>query len=140
MWPTIPIHPDQASTVAKGVDQLHFFLTGITLFFTAGIFSTIFYFAVKYRRRSDDERPPEIEGSLPLELAWTLIPAALCGIMFYWASSMYFSNSRPPTAALEVFVVGKQWMWHLQHAEGPREINALHVPVGRPIKLTMTSE
>jgi|SRR5271169_3227932 len=140
MWSGFPLRPDQASTIAEGFDHLFYFETAIAIFFATAIFSTIFYFAVKYRRRSDDERPPEIEGSLPLELAWTLIPAALCGIMFYWASSMYFSNSRPPTAALEVFVVGKQWMWHLQHAEGPREINALHVPVGRPIKLTMTSE
>src|ERR1700682_3263692 len=140
MWSGFPLRPDQASTIAEGFDHLFYFETAIAIFFAAAIFLTIFYFAVKYRRRSQDERPPEIEGSLPLELAWVLIPAALCAIMFFWGSSLYFRNSRPPTAALEVFVVGKQWMWHLQHAEGPREINELHVPVGRPIKLTMTSE
>ena len=119
---------------------MFYFETAIAIFFALSIFLTIFYFAIKYRRRTDSERPPEIEGSLALELAWTLIPATLCAIMFYWGSSLYFTNSRPPTAALEVFVIGKQWMWHLQHAERPREINELHVPVGRPIKLTMTSE
>lgn len=140
MWSGFPLRPDQASTIAEGFDHLFYFETAVAIFFAVLIFSTIFYFAVKYRRRSPDERPAEIEGSLALELTWTLIPAALCAIMFYWGSSLYFTNSRPPTAALEVFVVGKQWMWHLQHAEGPREINELHVPVGRPIKLTMTSE
>jgi cytochrome c oxidase subunit II len=140
MGPGIPLHPDQASTIARGVDNLHFFLTGVTLFFTVLIFSTILYFAVKYRRRSEDERPPEIHGSVPLEVVWTLIPALLCGVMFVWASSLYFRNSRPPTASTEVFVIGKQWMWHLQHPEGPREINELHVPVGVPIKLTMISQ
>src|ERR1017187_10643827 len=107
MWPKLPFQPDQASTIAKSVDNLYFFLTAITLFFSTIIFLTIFYFSIKYRRRSEDERPPEIEGSLVLELTWTLIPAALCAIMFYWGSSLYFTNSRPPTAALEVFVIGK---------------------------------
>ena len=140
MWEHIPFHPARASTIAKGVDQLHLFLTGITLLFTAIIFLSIFYFAVKYRRRSPDERPAEIEGSIPLELLWTLIPTALTVFIFIWGSSLYFANSRPPRASSEIFVIGKQWMWHLQHPEGPREINELHVPVGVPIKLTMTSE
>ena len=140
MWPKIPFHPDQASTVAKGVDQLYFFLTGITLFFTAIIFLTILYFAIKYRRRSEDERPPAIEGSVILEIVWTVIPAFITVLIFYWSSSLYFENARPPLASTEIFVTGKQWMWHLQHPEGPREINELHVPVGIPVKLTMTSE
>lgn len=140
MWQGFPIYPDQASTIAQGVDHLHFFLTGITLFFTAIIFTTIFYFAIKYRRRSEDEKPPLILGSLPLELAWTLIPLALTVIVFVWSSSLYFRNARPPSAAMEIFVVGKQWMWVIQHPEGPREINELHVPVDRPVKLTMTSQ
>lgn len=140
MGPGIPLHPEQASTIAQGVDNLHFFLTGVTLFFTVLIFSTILYFAVKYRRRSEDERPQQIEGSVPLEVTWTVIPAIICAVAFVWASSLYFRNSRPPTASGEVFVIGKQWMWHLQHPEGPREINELHVPVGVPVKLTMISQ
>jgi cytochrome c oxidase subunit II len=136
----VPIRPPAASTIAHGVDRLHFFLTGMTLFFTAIIFTAIFYFMVKHRRRSEDERPPEVEGSLPLEIAWTLFPTLLVAFIFVWSASLYFENSRPPTASTEIFVIGKQWMWHLQHPEGPREINELHVPVGVPIKLTMTSE
>lgn len=136
----IPIRPPAASSIAEGVDRLHFFLTGLTLFFTALIFGVIFYFMVKYRRRSEDERPAETEEHLGLELTWTLIPTLLTVVIFVWASSLYFLNSRPPSAAMEIFVVGKQWMWHLQHPEGPREINELHVPMGVPVKLTMTSE
>ena len=136
----IPLHPPAASSIAEGVDKLHFFLTGVTLFFTLLIFSTIFYFMVKYRRRSEDERAPETVTSLPLEVAWTVIPCFICAVLFIWASSLYVRNARPPAASREIFVVGKQWMWHIQHPEGPREIDELHVPVNVPIKLTMTSQ
>ena len=140
MWQGFPLRPDQASTIARGVDHLYYFLTAVDLFFTALIFLTIFYFAVRYRRRSEEERPPQISEFLPVEVVWTAVPLGLTVIMFFWGSSLYIRNSRPPAASTEVFVIGKQWMWHLQHPEGPREINELHVPVGQPIKLTMTSE
>lgn len=139
-WPGFPFRPEPGSTIAEGVDKLHFFLTGITLLFTFIIFSTIFYFAIKYRRRPGNEHPAETKTYLPLELTWTLVPTLLCAVVFTWSSSLYFANSRAPNASMEIFVVGKQWMWHLQHPEGPREINELHVPVGVPVKLTMTSE
>lgn len=134
------LRPTEASSIARSVDHLFYFLTLVTLFFTVLIFGLIFYFMIKYRRRSDDEMPKPVETSLSLELAWTLIPTAICAVMFIWSSSLYFQNSRPPDASMEIFVVGKQWMWKLQHPEGVQEINALHVPVGVPVKLTMTSE
>jgi len=139
-WPGIRLRPEQGSTIAESVDHLHFFLTGLTLFFTFLIFLTIIYFAIKYRRRSENEQVPETKTYLPLELTWTLIPSALCIFIFMWSSSLYFRNSRAPNASMEIFVIGKQWMWQLQHPEGPREINALHVPINVPVKLTMTSE
>jgi cytochrome c oxidase subunit II len=134
------LRPEAASSIAEGVDHLYFVLTFITLFFTIAIFSTIFVFMVKYRRRTDNEIPLETEENLPLELAWTIIPTFICAGLFLWASSLYFENSRPPSASTEIFVIGKQWMWHIQHPEGVREINELHVPVGVPVELTMTSE
>ena len=140
MWFGFPLRPEQASTIAEGIDNLYYFLTAIDLFFTAIIFLAIFYFMVKYRRRSQDETPAQIEGSLPLEISWSVIPLILVVVTFVWSSSLFIRNSRPPEASTEIFVIGKQWMWHLQHPEGVREINELHVPVGRPIKLTMTSE
>lgn len=140
LWAMIPLQPPAASSIADGVDKLYLVLTGITLFFTILIFSIIFYFMVKYRRRSEDEIPPATSTSMVLELAWTIIPSLICVVLFVWSARLYVRNSRPPAASTEIFVIGKQWMWHLQHAEGPREINELHVPVGVPIKLTMTSQ
>jgi cytochrome c oxidase subunit 2 len=136
----IPLKPTAASSIAEGVDHLYFFLTVITLFFTILIFSTIFYFMIKYRRRSPDEIPPDTKEHLGLELTWTIIPTLITVFIFVWASSLYFENSRPPEAATEIFVVGKQWMWHIQHPEGVREINELHVPVNVPISITLTSD
>ena len=137
---TIPLQPPAASSIAEGVDKLYYLLTGITLFFTVLIFSIIFYFMVKYRRRSEDEVAPETHTSMFLELSWTIIPSLICVVLFVWASALYVRNSRPPTASTEIFVIGKQWMWHIQHPEGPREIDELHVPVGVPVKVTMTSQ
>src|ERR1700722_15360580 len=137
---SLPFQPEQASSIAKSVDQLYFFLTALTLFFTAVIFITIFYFMIKYRRRSPDERPKPIEGNLPLEVLWTAIPTVIVAMIFVWGSTLYFQNAEPPKGSMEIFVTGKQWMWKIEHPEGQREINELHVPLGRPVKLTMTSE
>jgi cytochrome c oxidase subunit 2 len=137
---SLPFQPEQASTIARSVDELYFFLTAVTLFFTALIFSIIFYFMIKYRRRSPDERPKAIEGSFPLEVLWTAIPTLIVAVIFVWGSLLYFRNSEPPRGTMEIFVTGKQWMWKVEHPEGQREINELHVPLGRPVKLTMTSE
>jgi len=138
--PGIPIFPPRASTVAEGVDQLHYFLTVLTLFFTFVIFTVIFYYMVRYRRRSEDEQPPATRTLMSLEITWTVIPTLICVLVFGWSASLYFRNANPPNASMEIIVIGKQWMWHIQHPEGIREINELHVPVGVPVKITMTSQ
>jgi cytochrome c oxidase subunit 2 len=135
-----PFQPEQASTIARSVDYLYWFITLVTLFFTTVIFAIIFYFMIKYRRRGPGERPKAIEGSLPLEILWTVIPTLIVAVIFVWGSTLYFRNAEPPQGAMEIFVTGKQWMWKVEHPEGQREINELHVPLGRPVKLTMTSE
>ncbi len=140
MKEALPLFPEQASTIAPQVDHLLYFLLAVTTFFTLLIFCAIFYFAVRYRRRSEQELPPLVHGSLTLELTWTIIPAALVMIMFVWGAWLFIKMRRPPTDALNIYVVGKQWMWKLQHMEGQREINELHIPVGKPVKLIMTSE
>jgi len=140
MFSNLPIFPEQASTVASQVDSLYFFLLAMAAFFSVLIAGLLLIFAIRYRRRSDTERPPVIHGSLVLELTWTLIPFGLTMILFVWGARVYVTLARPPDDALQVYVVGKQWMWKLQHLEGRREINELHVPVGRSVKLTMTSE
>lgn len=137
-----PLFPQQASTVAPAVDHLFWFLTAVSVFFSALIFLLIFYFAIKYRRRSPDEPPPknQVINNIPLELMWTVIPMILVAIMYFWGAAIFVRNSQPPPNATEIFVIGKQWMWHVEHTNGKREINALHIPAGVPIKLTMTSQ
>ena len=140
MFSGLPLFPEQASTVAARVDALYFFLIAISVFFSALIGFGVLFFAVRYRRRSDDDRPAAIHGSLPLELTWTLIPLAIVIAVFFWSTELYVSQVRVPGNAMEINVVGKRWMWKLQHVTGQREINELHVPVGVPVKLTLTSE
>jgi cytochrome c oxidase subunit 2 len=140
MRSSLPLFPEQASTFAERVDALYYYLLSVSGFFVLLIFALIFYFAVKYRRRSEGEQTPPILGSIPLEVAWIVIPFILVMIMFVWGASLYFTAFSPPANAMEIFVIGKQWMWKVQHPEGRREIDELHVPVGYPVKLTITSE
>jgi cytochrome c oxidase subunit 2 len=109
-------------------------------FFTLLIFSLIIYFAIRYHRRSEGERPRPILANIPLEVTWIVVPFILVMVMFGWGASLYFTAFSPPVDALEIFVVGKQWMWKVQHPEGRREIDELHVPLGYPVKLTITSQ
>ena len=136
----IRLFPEQASTFAPDVDHLLFFLLAVSVFFTVLIFGAIFYFAIRYRRRSDQELPHVVHTGYALEVVWSVIPFGLTMVMFTWGTAIYFKESRPPDDALQIYGVGKQWMWKLQHMEGRREINELHVPMGRAVKITLTSE
>jgi len=138
--PSMPLLPERASSYAGEVDALFYFIVAVTVFFTVAVSIAVVYFAVKYRRRSDADRPQEIHGSLALELTWTLIPLGIVVVMFVWGAKVFFHMNRPPDDAMTVSVVGKRWMWKLQHPTGQREINELHVPVGRSVKLVITSE
>jgi cytochrome c oxidase subunit 2 len=136
----LPLFPEQASTMAGRVDALYLFLIAISVFFGTLIATLVVTFAVKFRRRSRDERPPAIHGSTALELAWTLIPLGIVMVIFLWGAEVFFAMARVPPGTMSVYVVGKRWMWKTQHMTGQREINELHVPVGVPVKLTLTSE
>lgn len=136
----IPLFPDQASSFAWQVDYLYFYLVAISAFFTIGIVAAIFFFVVKYREKELFATPKEIHGSIALETVWSIIPFVISMTIFLGGAIVYFNQYRPPEDAMEIYVVGKQWMWKIQHTTGQREINELHVPVGRKIKLTMTTE
>ena len=136
----LPLFPEAASSTARDVDYLYFFLIAVSAVFTIGIFIAVTVFAVRYRRRDPRYIPKPIEGSYALEIIWSVIPLGIALVMFGWGAQVYFTNSTPPQDAMEVYVTGKQWMWKLQHPEGQREINELHVPVGRPVKLVMATE
>jgi len=136
----LPLFPEQASTISTEVDHLLYFLLAVSVFFTLVIFAAIAYFAVRYRRKSETELPQHQHTGWTLEIVWSVIPFGLTMVMFMWGAQIFFKESRPPDDAMQIYAVGKQWMWKLQHVEGPREINELHIPVGRPVKLLMTSE
>jgi cytochrome c oxidase subunit 2 len=140
MWTGTPLFPERASTIASRVDALYFFLLAIAVFFSLLIAGLIVFYAVKYKRRSPDEIGAAIHGGLVLELTWTVVPFLITMVIFVWGASVFFAMARPPDETLNIYVVGKQWMWKFQHLDGQREINELHVPLNRPVKLIMTSE
>lgn len=135
----VPFLPPSASTVSGEYDLLLGYVTIVSVFFTVLIVGLLVAFAILYRRRDEAHGVP-IHGSLPLELLWTGIPLVIVMTFFVWGADLFFRMKRPAVEPLEIYVVGKQWMWKVQHQEGPREINELHIPVNQPIKLTMTSE
>ena len=136
----IPILPPAASSVATEFDLLYFFLTGVSAFFVVLVAALVVYFTIRYRRRNPDDVGADIHGSLVLELTWTIIPLLLSLVMFGWGASLFYRMSKPPADSMELYVVGKQWMWKVQHPEGVREINELHVPINRNVRITMGSE
>ncbi|GAC1428310.1 MAG: cytochrome c oxidase subunit II [Thermoanaerobaculia bacterium] len=140
MYSDFPLWPERASTVAGQVDALFIALTVITGTVSLAIWIVIFYFAVKYRRRPDNELAQEYEPPQWLEIAWTTIPAIIFIGFFLAGAWVYFEQQRVPANAIDIYATGRQWMWKVQHAGGQREVDALHVPVNRPVRITMASE
>lgn len=139
MW-DFPLFPEQASSLAGWVDGVFFYGLAITVFFTTLICVLILFFAVKYRRGSSADRSNPQTHNTTIEVVWIGIPLMLCMVLFFASTYVFYNLYQYPKDASEIYVLGKQWMWELQHPEGRREINTLHVPVGRPVKLTMTSQ
>jgi cytochrome c oxidase subunit II len=139
MWSNLPLFPPRASSMAGHVDALYFFLVAVAAFFTVLISGLILFFAIRYRK----ERHPhavQVHGSTALELLWTGIPLGIVMIIFVWSSVIFFMQTRPPKGAMEIYCVGKQWMWKFEHTGGQREINELHLPAGRDVRMIMTSQ
>lgn len=139
MW-NFPISPPQASDYAKLHDPLFYAITFLTIFFTVLVFTIVIVFAVRYREGSKASRANASHENLKVEIAWSLPPLFLGLLIFLWSTTVYVRWRTPPENPLEVFVIGKQWMWHVQHANGVRENNELHLPVGVPVKFTMISQ
>jgi cytochrome c oxidase subunit II len=136
----IPLFPEQASTFAWEVDALYFYILAITLFFGIGTAIFIVAFALKYKEKEKFSHPSDIHGSIVLETTWTAIPLVIAMTIFVFGSVVFYNLYRIPADTMDIYVVGKQWMWKFQHQTGQREINEIHVPVGRKIKFTMTTE
>jgi cytochrome c oxidase subunit 2 len=136
----IQLFPVQASTLASQVDNLYFFVLAVTAFFALLVVVLVLYFAIKYRDDTGEKVGAPITGSIPLEIGWSLVPFFVAMGIFVWATVVFFQIVRPPDQTLDIYSTGKRWMWRFQHVDGQREINQLHVPVGRPVKVTFTSE
>ncbi|HKD02849.1 MAG TPA: cytochrome c oxidase subunit II [Terriglobales bacterium] len=125
--------------MAGNVDALYVFLVVLSTLMSFAIFTMIVVFAVRFRRRRGVEAE-QIEGSTPLEVTWSVVPLGIFMVIFLWGAAIYFQERTPPQGATDVYVVAKQWMWKLQHQEGAREINELHIPVGENVRMIMTSQ
>jgi cytochrome c oxidase subunit 2 len=139
MSPQYHFAPPEASTIAPWVDGLLAYLTIVSALMTFLVAALVIVFLVRYRRRPN-RHARQISGSLPLEIGWTIAPLAVMLTFFFIGAGVYARYQRPPEGSMEIFVVAKQWMWTLQHPQGPHEKDALHVPVGTPVRLIMTSE
>jgi cytochrome c oxidase subunit 2 len=134
------LFPEQASTMASRVDNLYFFIVAVTAFFAVLVSVLVIFFAAKYHTKDPLAVGEPIHGSIPLELAWSIIPFLISIVIFTWAADVFFDLQRPPDQTIEIYSVAKRWMWKFQHLDGQNEINELHVPVGRAVKVTFTSE
>ena len=135
-----PLFPPNASSVATEMDLLYLFIVAVCAFFAVLVTALVVFFTIKYRRTHPDQVGADIHGSIALELAWTFVPFVLAMAMFVWGADLFFRLAKPPVDAMEIFVVGKQWMWKIQHPAGVREINELHVPINRNVRITLGSE
>jgi cytochrome c oxidase subunit II len=136
----LPFFPEQASNFAGNVDTLFSFILLTCLFFSVLVTLLIILAALKYKRRTAGEVGSADHGNMVLEVGWTLIPLVIALGMFAWGAAVYVNYRTAPKDTLDIYVVGKQWMWKLQQPNGRKEINELHLPVNRNIKLIMGSE
>jgi cytochrome c oxidase subunit 2 len=136
----IPIFPDQASTTAAQIDSIYFVLLGLSLVFAVLIAGFSIFFGIRYRKNTNVDRSNPVHESMLLEFSWSFIPFVLAMGIFGWSALVFVDIYSPPEDALEIYVVGKQWMWHIQHPLGKSEINELHVPIDQPVKLILTSQ
>ncbi len=136
----LPILPAAGSEVARQTDYLYSALLGLSALTMLVVFVPMICFLFKYRRGNKADRRPVQLPQTMMEVTWTVIPIMVFTGLFAWGANVYWTIERPPIDAMEIKVVGKQWMWKIEHPEGNREINELHVPLGRNIKLTIASQ
>ena len=135
-----PLWPERASTIAGQVDALFIALIVVTGTVSLLVWLLIIYFGIKYRRRPDNELAQDYEPPQILEIGWIVLPTIIFIGIFLWGAWLFFQEQRVPANALDVYATARQWMWKFEHAGGQRELNTLHVPIGRPIRITMASE
>jgi cytochrome c oxidase subunit II len=132
--------PPEASTTAAHVDLLLYFLLAVCGSVGLLVAFLMIYFCIRYRRRPGAGRPARTHASHALEWFWTIVPFFIFMGIFVWGAVVYVDAYHAPPDSIPVYGIGKQWMWKFQHPEGQREINTLHVPLGRPVQVLLTSE
>jgi cytochrome c oxidase subunit 2 len=130
----------EASAYAPEIDALLGTLLLTSAAVLALVFGLMLVYVVRYRASNPRDRGTISKKSWRFEIAWTAATLLVFFGLFLWGADLYVRLFQPPSDALRIYVVGKQWMWKVEHAGGQREIDALHVPVNRPIELLMTSE
>jgi cytochrome c oxidase subunit 2 len=140
MFADVIFFPQEASTTARHVDEFLYFLVAVTGSVGLLVAVLTIYFCIRYRRRPGTPTPGPMKGNIPLEMFWTITPMFFFMIFFVWGATVYFGAYRPPDDSTVIYGIGKQWMWKFQHPEGQREINELHVSVGQPFQVLLTSE
>jgi cytochrome c oxidase subunit 2 len=135
-----PLAPPQASNFATEHDALFYVITGLSLFFFIVTFFFVIFFALKYRIGTSADRSSPMYENARMEILWIVVPTILGLGIFAWGAKLFVDMRTPPKDAKEIYVIGKQWMWHIQHPNGVRENNTLHVPIDTDIKLTMIAQ
>jgi cytochrome c oxidase subunit 2 len=139
-WLRSILLPVQGTDYAARMDNLFLFILFVCTFFFLLVVGLIFFFILRYRRRGPGEVTPHITHNLKLEVVWTVVPLLIVMVIFVWGFSGYMDVSVAPAGALEIQVTAKQWVWQFEYPNGTRTVNEIHVPVGKPVKLVMSSE
>ena len=131
--------PEQASTFAKSVDQLHYFVITVTMVSSLAVGLLAFGFFFKYRQVRPNQSTPVVIPSVKFELAVVTVPLFFFLAWFVQGYRDYVWYATPPRDTMDVYVMGKKWMWKFAFPEGPNAVGTLHVPANRPVRLLLTS-
>jgi len=136
----LPLYPEQASNFAPHVDSLMLFIITVCLFFAVSVTIAIVWFFFRYHRKKENEVGVPLHGDSRLETLWIIVPLILAMVMFGWGAVIYVDYRHMPQDTLDIYMIGKQWMWKAQQPNGIREINELHLPLGRNVRIILASE
>jgi cytochrome c oxidase subunit II len=131
--------PDQASTFARDLDRLHYFVILTTFVMSTAVGLTAISFFIRYRRRSETQTTPHIEPPMWMEALFIGVPLSFFTLWFFLGYREFVRQQTPPADSMDVYVMGKKWMWKFAYPDGPNAINVLRVPAGRNVRLLMTS-
>ena len=132
--------PDSASNFANSVDNVILFVTVLSVFFFVLISAFLIGFSIKYRRKSENDETPYITGNELMEIIWTVIPSILLMVIFAWGYIEFKKLRTPPSDAMEVNVIAKQWLWQFDYYDGKKSLNELYVQQNRPVRMIMRSD